>query len=145
MVRGSHHYLTMKAQALTVADLMSTALITVRATDPATGANAEMQVGVVRHLPVVDDRGHLVGVLSDRDVLRAAATKKPQRVGDIMTRDVVTTRPETAAHTAASMMLEHSISSLLVVDDTSALVGVVTMTDYVELARRALLGLPLER
>ena len=42
-------------------------------------------------------------------------------------------------------MLEHSISSLLVVDETSTLVGVVTMTDYVELARRSLLGLPLER
>ena len=135
----------MKAHPLTVADLMSTALITVAANDPVTGAHAEMQVGVVRHLPVIDDRGHLVGVLSDRDVLRATATRKPQRVADIMTRDVITTRPETPAHKAASLMLEHSISSLLVVDDTSTLVGVVTMTDYVELARRSLLGLPFER
>lgn len=135
----------MKANKLTVADLMSTALITVSASAPVTGANAEMQVGVVRHLPVVDDRGHLVGVLSDRDVLRAAAGKKPQRVADIMTRDVVTTRPETAAHVAAGLMLEYSISSLMVVDESLTLVGVVTMTDYVELARRSLLGLPLER
>lgn len=135
----------MKAHPLTVADLMSTALITVGTNDPVTGAHAEMQVGVVRHLPVVDDRGHLVGVLSDRDVLRAISTRKPQRVGDIMTRDVVTTRPETAAHEAAGLMLENSISSLLVVDETSTLVGVVTMTDYVELARRSLLGQPLQR
>ncbi len=135
----------MKAHPLTVADLMSTALITVAATDPVTGAHAEMQVGVVRHLPVIDDRGRLVGVLSDRDVLRATAARKPQRVGDIMTRDVVTARPSTAAHTAAGLMLEHGISSLPVVDETSTLVGVVTMTDYVELARRSLLGLPLER
>lgn len=42
-------------------------------------------------------------------------------------------------------MLEHGISSLLVLDDTAALVGVVTVTDYLELARRALLGLPLAR
>ncbi len=135
----------MKAHPLTVADIMSTALITVGANDPVTGAHAEMEVGVVRHLPVVDDRGHLVGVLSDRDVLRATSHKKPQRVSEIMTRDVITARPETAAHTAASLMLEHGISSLLVVDEASTLVGVVTMTDYVELARRSLLGLPLER
>jgi CBS domain-containing protein len=135
----------MKVQPLTVSDLMSTALITVHANEPVTGAHAEMQVGVVRHLPVIDDRGHLVGVLSDRDVLRAATTKKPQRVGDIMTRDVVTARPETAAHIGAGLMLEHGISSLMIVDETSALVGVVTLTDFVELARRALLGLPLER
>jgi len=130
---------------LTVADLMSTALITVGANEPVTEAHAEMDIGVVRHLPVVDDRGHLVGVLSDRDVLRATRTKKSQRVADIMTRDVITTRPDAAAHAAAGLMLEHSISSLLVVDETSTLVGVVTMTDYVELARRSLLGLPLAR
>lgn len=135
----------MQAHPLTVADLMSTALITVSANDPVTGAHAEMQVGVVRHLPVVDDRRRLVGVLSDRDVLRVTAAKKSQRVGDIMTRDVVTTRPETPAHAAAGLMLDHSISSLLVVDEAFILVGVVTMTDYVQLARRSLLGLPLER
>lgn len=140
-----HDHSDMKAHPLTVADLMSTALITVSANDPVTGAHAEMEVGVVRHLPVIDDRGHLVGVLSDRDVLRATAGKKPQRVADIMTRDVVTTRPETAAHTAAGLMLEYSISSLMVVDESLTLVGVVTMTDFVELARRSLLGLPLER
>jgi CBS domain-containing membrane protein len=135
----------MKPYDLTVGDLMSTALISVRANDPVTGAHAEMQVGVIRHLPVVDERGKLVGVLSDRDILHASRAHKPQRVADIMTRDIVTVRPDEAAHTAATAMLENKISSLLVVDDTETLVGVVTMTDYLELARRALLGQPLER
>jgi CBS domain-containing protein len=135
----------MKPYDLKVADLMSTALISVRASEPVTEAHAEMQVGVVRHLPVVDDRGRLVGILSDRDVLRSTAARRPRKVADIMTRDVVTVRPEDPAHRAASAMLDHKISSLLVVDDTETLVGVVTMTDYLELARRALLGLPLER
>jgi CBS domain-containing protein len=62
-----------------------------------------------------------------------------------MTREMVTTRPDAKADVAATMMLEHKISSVLVVDDNSTLVGMVTQTDYVELARRALLGLPLER
>ena len=134
----------MQAQ-LKVADLMSTALITVHEGEPVTGAHAEMQVGVVRHLPVVDDRGRLIGVVSDRDVLRSLAKRKPQRVGEIMTRDVVTTRPDTPAHVAAALMLDHTISSILVVDESEALVGVLTQTDYLELARRSLLGLSLER
>jgi CBS domain-containing protein len=130
---------------LTVSDLMSTALITVNRNDPVTGAHAEMQVGVVRHLPVVDERGRLVGLLSDRDLLGALGAKPPKKISDVMTRDIISVRPESKAHAAAALMLENKISSLPVVDEKGTLVGLVTQTDYLELARRALLGLPLER
>ena len=135
----------MKRHELRVQDLMTTALLTVNASEPIAEAHAEMEIGVVRHLPVIDERGRLVGVLSDRDVLRVLSSKKPTRVAEVMSRDVITTRPEANAHVAADLMLEHKISSLPVVDDTGALVGLVTQTDYMELARRALLGLPLGR
>ena len=132
----------MKASELTVSDLMTTQLITINASEPLKEARVDMQIGVIRHLPVVDDRGRLVGVVSDRDLL---ASKRAQRVADVMTRDVITTRPDASAVEAASAMLDNKISSVLVVDDTMQLVGMVTQTDYLELARRALLGLPLER
>jgi CBS domain-containing protein len=132
----------MKARDLTVADLMTTNLITVNANEPLKEARAEMEIGVIRHLPVIDDRGRLVGVVSDRDLL---GHMRAHRVADVMTRDVVTTRPDAPAADAASVMLDHKISSVLVVNDDEQLVGMVTQTDYLELARRALLGLPLER
>ncbi|HRC54641.1 MAG: CBS domain-containing protein [Myxococcales bacterium] len=135
----------MKPRDLSVADLMTTALITVKPADAISQAHEEMEFGVIRHLPVVDDRGHLVGVLSERDVSRALASGRAHTVEDIMVRDMVTTRPETAAHVAARTLVDRQIGSLLVVDAAGKLVGVVTQTDYVELARRALLGLPLER
>lgn len=135
----------MKAPALRVADLMTTALTTVHASDPVTGAHAEMQVAGIRHLPVIDERGRLVGVLSDRDVLRAIAAKKSVRVADVMTRDLVTALDQAPADVPAELMLEQNISSVLVVDDANTLVGMVTMTDYLHLARRALRGQPLER
>lgn len=135
----------MKRYDLTVADVMTTAVITVKASEPITGAHAEMQVGVIRHLPVVDDRGKLVGVLSDRDVLRKLASRLPVRVSDVMTRDVVTIAPDAPAFEAAALMLDLKIGSLPVVDDAGALVGLVTQTDFLDLARRALLDLPLER
>lgn len=122
---------------------MTTALVTVRANETVTNAHAEMEVGVIRHLPVVDDRGRLIGVLSDRDVLHARNTKA--RIADVMTRDVITVRPEAPAADAATIMLDNKISSVLVVEEDGALVGMVTQTDYLDLARRSLLGLPLER
>jgi CBS domain-containing protein len=121
---------------------MSTALITINAGELLAEARSDMELGVVRHLPVVDDRGKLVGIVSDRDLVRTAAKRK---VSDVMSRDVVTTRPETPAHVAASLMLDNRIGSVPVVNDGGDLVGVVTVTDYLELARRALLGLPLQR
>jgi CBS domain-containing protein len=135
----------MKRYDLRVRDLMSTALLTVKASETLTEAHAEMEIGVVRHLPVVDDRGKLVGVLSDRDVLRGLSTKRPPRVAELMSRDVITTRPDANAYVAADLMLDHRISSLPVVDEAGVLVGLVTQTDYLQLARRALLGLSLER
>jgi CBS domain-containing protein len=132
----------MKARDLTVSDLMTTQLITVNASEPIKEARAEMEIGVVRHLPVVDDRGRLVGVVSDRDLI---ASKRGMKIADVMTRAVVTTRPDAPAAEAATVMLDEKISSVLVVNEDDLLVGMVTQTDYLELARRALLGLPLER
>ncbi len=133
----------MKAHDMKVVDLMTTALLTIKASESITEAHTEMELGVIRHLPVVDDRGKLVGVLSDRDLL--AASKRHHRVADLMTKDVITIRPEAPAYEAASLMLDHRISSIPVVDDHGTLVGLVTQTDYLDLARRALLGLHLER
>ncbi len=134
---------TMHPSQLRVIDLMSTALVTIKVNEVVTSAHAEMEVGMIRHLPVVDDRGRLVGVLSDRDILHAHNTKA--RIADVMTRAVVTIRPDAPAAKAATMMLDEKISSVMVVDEHGTLVGLVTQTDYLDLARRALLGLPLER
>jgi CBS domain-containing protein len=132
----------MKKPDLKVSDLMTTALMTINADEPLAEAKVDMEVGLVHHLPVVDERGRLVGIVSDRDIVRRSDKK---RVSDVMSREVVTTRPDAPAHLAASMMLDYRIGSVPVVDEDGALVGVVTLTDYLALARRALLGLPLER
>lgn len=134
--------IAMKHLDLKVSDLMTTSLMTINASEPLSEAKVDMEMGLVHHLPVVDDRGRLVGIVSDRDIIRRSDKK---RVCDVMSRDLVTTRPDSPAHLAASMMLEFRIGSVPVVDDDGALVGVVTLTDFLSLARRSLLGLPLER
>lgn len=130
---------------LSVSDLMSTAVVTIRADATLADAHADMETGMVHHLPVVDGRRHLVGILSDRDILRTLSRPRDTTIAEIMTREVITVKPDHSAQGAANLMLERRISALPVVSDDGALIGVITQTDYLELARRALLGLPLAR
>jgi CBS domain-containing protein len=133
----------MKPRQFTVGDLMVTAVITVHPDETVRDAHADMDMGGFRHLPVVDPRGRLVGILSDRDVLRALRRPKATTIAEVMTRSPVTVRLDSPAHVAAELMMDKKISSLPVVDDDGHLVGLITQTDFLDVARRALLSLPL--
>jgi CBS domain-containing protein len=133
----------------TVEDFMSTAVISLKETDELSGAQLEMQLADIRHLPVVDKKGHVVGVVSDRDILQTLDKlrdeTKPTPVAAIMARRVRTVKPSTPASDAAALMIEHKISCLPVVGDREQLVGIVTETDFVRIAEQALLGVDMTR
>jgi CBS domain-containing protein len=133
---------SMKLNHLKVADLMSTALLTIAARDIVSHADAEMRLAGVRHLVVVDDRQRLVGILSNRDLLAALARAggKGVRVSDVMTKNPRSVTANDSALKAASLMLEHKIGSLPVIGDEGQLVGIVTETDFLQLACRVLGG-----
>ncbi len=110
-----------------------------------------MKLKHVRHLPVIDEAGRLVGLVSHRDILRAQVSSLTGahvldrefrqhhiHAADIMTRDVWTVTPETLATTAGTMMLEKAIGCLPVVDPTGVLIGIVTEHDYLRFAIKAL-------
>ncbi|MFI4917187.1 MAG: CBS domain-containing protein [Phycisphaerales bacterium JB060] len=97
-----------------------------------------------RHMPIVGDKGRLVGIISDRDMLanvspfagtineRAAdANSLKRRAHQIMTRDPQTVSPQETAEGATLMLLHRRISALPVVDQNGRLVGIVTMRDLV--------------
>ena len=101
--------------------------------------------GGFRHLPIVEGE-RVLGVVSDRDVLRAAgpsigATEWDDVLGpevdrtlrEIMTRDVVTADPVMSVEEAADTMLREDVSALLVLDE-GRLVGIVTTADVLRLA-----------
>jgi len=79
----------------------------------------------LRHLPVIDDDEKLVGIVSEKDLLRA---KPDSLVREVMTRDVVTVTEYTALEEAARIMADSKISSLPVMRN-GKLVGIVTETD----------------
>jgi CBS domain-containing protein len=132
--------------AMKVEDLMSTALISVRATATVTAARNQMELAGIRHLPVTDEHGHLVGILSNRDLLGAVAQRKgATRVSRVMSANPVRVAPSNPAHEAAALMLEHKFGALPVVGDEQQLIGIVTETDFLSVAHHALLGQSLKR
>ncbi len=102
----------------------------------------------IRHIPILEE-GRLVGIVSDRDLRDAspalgdpARTRALQeiRVGDVMTREVITVDPQDSIENAAQEMYELKIQSLAVVEEEK-LLGLVTSSDVMR-ALVMLAGLP---
>ncbi|MGD0186925.1 MAG: CBS domain-containing protein [Roseiarcus sp.] len=85
-------------------------------------------------LPVRGAGGALVGIISERDLVRAfakdSARLRERRVRDLMSRDVVTCAPEESVVAAEKLMNEHRIRHLPVVEG-ARLVGMLSMRDTV--------------
>jgi CBS domain-containing protein len=118
----------------TVAEIMSTDLVTVGPDDPITLAASMMDWRHIRHLPV-EKEGVLVGLLSSRDVLHFAADRgwqlhdrNPVPVRQLMNSQPITVSPEVSILEAVNVMLQHEIHCLPVTQG-NALVGVVTSHD----------------
>ena len=132
----------MRHESMTVADIMSTALITLHPGDSVGNADMEMKFAAIRHIPIVDDRNRLVGMVSNRDILRALGKQDGNGVimRDIMARDLQVVSEDAPAHEAAALILEHRVGAIPVLGEEQQLVGVVTETDFVRIAHQALGG-----
>ncbi|HSJ58349.1 MAG TPA: CBS domain-containing protein [Anaerolineae bacterium] len=108
-----------------VIERMTTQPATTTAETPVRKALEVIRQESVRHLPVVDEKEHLIGIVSEKDLLRAGGEAL---VGEIMTRDVVTATEYTALEDAARIMADRTISSLPVMRNNK-LVGIITETD----------------
>jgi len=88
-----------------------------------------------RHCVVVDQGGVVIGVISDRDILRALARNPNSRsksLDQIMTKQPVTVKRNTAIIDAVGKMLAKRINCLPVIDDDGKVCGIVTSTDLLK-------------
>jgi CBS domain-containing protein len=105
-----------------------------------------MQKYGFRHLPVVDGE-KLVGVVTDRDILRASVSslsenhdllddnlKRYYSIREIMTTNVITARPWMTLTEAAIIMKDQKIGCLPVTEQDGTLVGIVTQSDFLDVA-----------
>jgi acetoin utilization protein AcuB len=137
---------------LKVRELMKTPAVSVHPKTTLNEARDTMRRASVHHLPVVDGSGTLVSMLSERDVERALGllavvqgNRATLDVGDICTNEVLRVGPDLPAHEAATMLIESHADGLPVVDGSGRLIGILTATDLVEVARETLLGVAPEQ
>jgi CBS domain-containing membrane protein len=130
---------------LQVHDLMTRNVIVLQPQDAAAAVLDLMSERRIRHVPVVDAQGDLVGVVSQRDLLGspllhrsdlppAAAMEalRHVKVVDLMTPEPVTVGPDADIRTAAQIMLDHKYGCLPVTEGRR-LVGILTEADFVRL------------
>ena len=98
----------------------------------------------VQRLPVLDNDGNLVGIISEKNITSAVADREVSivefalllskiKVGDVMTKEVITVSVDDPVELAARKMSDNDISILPVVDNNGKLVGVVSRSDLFRL------------
>jgi CBS domain-containing protein len=124
-----------------VGDIMKRGIVTIGVGERMSTVEDIMTLGGVRHLPVVSG-GCLVGVISERDLLRASLANPDDDAGEdrrafldtlavarVMSAPAIVIDPKESVRQAALSMATHRIGCLPVIDDRGALVGLVTETD----------------
>lgn len=123
-----------------VSEIMMGSPVTVAPDATLDFVNDVISLGRIRHVPVVDN-GKLVGLLSDRDLIGAAANRifglkqksrstllKTELVKNVMRKRVITVSPDTPIKEAARLMADKKIGCVPVMSE-GALVGLVTTTN----------------
>ncbi len=131
--------------ARAVADLMTKEVVTLVANDTLNVADDVMGLARIRHMPVVDEDGLVVGLISQRDLFRGALARAlgygefaQQKllgilhVKDVMSSDVLTISPTATLIDAAKTMTDRKIGCLVVVEE-ERLAGILTEGDFVRL------------
>ncbi len=130
-----------------VSEIMSRGLITVDKNASLRRARRVLDQHRIRHLLVMDGK-RLVGIVTDRDLRRAAPSSKSPltisereefmdelKVVEVMSRKLITASPDTTVREAARVMVSEKIGCLPVVNGNQ-LVGIVTETDLLEILVR---------
>ena len=122
--------------------LMTKKLITVKAETPMQKAYEVMKKNNIRHLPVIDMNGRLVGMISDRDLKLATYIKKvteietelkfdpKDMVEDYMNWPVQTVDEKTPLDQVAQMMVDEKVSALIVNAPNHYMKGIITTDDF---------------
>ena len=130
---------------MNVKSIMSAPAITVEGDESILVATRLMKDHTIKHLPVVDPKGKLIGVVTDRDLKRASASDATTleihellyllhkvKVREVMTKKPLTAPPDLAASGAAELMVRNKVGCLPVLEGR-VLVGIVTKDDLLRL------------
>ncbi len=113
-----------------VQEIMQRKVVTIKEDEQITEAARKLLKGETNHLPVLNEQGRLVGVMTTFDVSKAVAHPgRKERVKDVMTRNVITTRADEPIDIAAQKLEHHRISALPVVDAQNQCIAILHASD----------------
>jgi CBS domain-containing membrane protein len=116
---------------LHVRDLMTSAVVSVGPDEPIDKVQGLMERKHIRHIPVVDGAGRVLGVVSQRDVIQRALLEDTGAVSEIMAWKTETIGADEPLSKAARIMLGHKYGCLPVVEH-GRLAGILTEADFVK-------------
>ncbi len=126
-----------------VADVMTSEVMSVRGTDSVAAATHLMATNRIKRLPVVDEEGRLIGIVSRADVLRAVGETFPRvieegtahpgarTIGEVMHRDGPVARADADLATLLDVVVSTRLNRAVVVDETQRVIGVVSDADVI--------------
>lgn len=124
-----------------VSDIMTQTVVTLLPHHSFSEALALLARHRFRHLLVVGTDRRLIGVISERALLRFLA-QHPQNsqapVDEVMQSPPITAHPDTPLSVAVTALLEHRTNCLPVVDEAGCVCGIVTSTDLLRVLQQAL-------
>lgn len=136
-------------QRLLVRDLMTKDVVALKPQETLATLRDLMYQRRIRHMPIVDGDSRLVGLVSQRDLLRNSLVEQVEvpdtveqavlerlQVRDLMTTRVETVSPDTDLRQAAQLLVDHKYGCLPVVEQGRRLVGILTESDFVRLFTR---------
>lgn len=119
----------LSTKATHASDLMSKPIITLSEDSSVEQAKALLTRHNIRHLPIVNNTGNIVGMISDRNI---ALCQPTATLKEIMTVEIVAAEAHTLLHEVARAMLDHKFSSIPILDNERIPIGIITSTDILE-------------
>jgi CBS domain-containing protein/nucleotide-binding universal stress UspA family protein len=129
----------------TAKDIMTSPVVSIREDEHVTKAASLMSEKNIKRLPVLNNLGELVGIISRLDILALVASSGPsselfpsitgesaRAAGDIMFRDVPTVDPDSALGEVINKILSTPLRRVIVIDEGRHVLGIIVDTDLVK-------------
>ena len=149
---SENYYIKIFLNKIKINDIMTKKVISIHENDRFSLVEEKLREFHIRHLPVINDGGKLVGIITQRDLYR---TQSPRHLEDdtwyydqisldshilkyVMTKDPCTLNPEDPVAKAVLLMVERKYGCLPIVRKDRTLCGIITREDILKIAARIL-------
>lgn len=152
LTRSEDYYIRILFQKTKIREVMTTPVVSVRADEPFHKVVTLMQEKSIRHIPIVNEGGQLVGVLSERDVYKIQSPRKLDdgrwyfaeddlariKLTQVMVKEPKRLSPDQTLADAVKIMVDGKYGCLPVVENKDVLCGILTQYDFLKMANEIL-------